>query len=61
MSASLDGAKVGLYGLVGPANDRLVGAKVTMYAVVRPTGAIPGPERRRRVAVSSQIVYRADS
>lgn len=54
---SIDASKVTQYGLVGPANDRLVATKVTMYALVRPTGAIPGPERRRRVVVSSQISY----
>lgn len=54
---SLDASKVTLSGLLGPTNDKLVATKVTMYAVVRPTGAIPGPTRRKRVSVSSRITY----
>ena len=58
---SLDLAKSTLYVLVGPTNDKLVVSKATVYMLVRPSGAVPGPVRRRRVAVSSQITYTADS
>lgn len=54
---SADVSKTTPYALAGPASARIATAKATPYFLVRPAGSVPGPARRRRVAVSSRITY----